>query len=125
MTPKDRNEVALSNEGQLLALAGAHSVQYAADVARGVADGAMNALIRLEGREEAAKYAFALADRVVGAVLSSTPTAWVPPAPLEVSPSPEELPPPRRRVVLVKLWIAACLVTAGAVLAMWCLRRWW
>lgn len=123
MTPKDKNEVALSNEGQLLALAGAHGVQYAVDVARGVADGAMNALIRLEGREEAAKYAFALADRVAGAVLSSTPTAWVPPAPPEVPPPPDEPQPQRRRVVLMKLWIAACLVAAGAELAMWC-RRW-
>ncbi len=83
MTPEDRRYSVLSHEGQILASVQHHGPAHAGEVARCVADGALNALIRIEGPEAAAKFAFALADRAVGGV-HLEPTA----GPLVIPPRP-------------------------------------
>lgn len=74
MTPEGRRHVMLSHEGQVLTMTASYGVEGAAEHTRCVVDGCFNALIRMEGPEAAAQYAFALADRVVGRV--KEPTAF-------------------------------------------------
>ncbi len=82
MTPEQRRRSVMAHEGQVLAaVCRFHDGELSGDVARCVADGAMNALIRIEGGPEAAKFAFALADRVVGEQLVPTLTPVVLPPP--------------------------------------------
>jgi hypothetical protein len=80
-----RRQIVLSHEGQVLALASNHDAEHAAFIAHCIADGVMNAIIRIEGPDRAAEFAFALGDRVVGRVRASTywPAAQV----AEVTPS--------------------------------------
>jgi hypothetical protein len=87
----------MAHEGQILASVQHHGTEHAGEIARCVADGAVNALIRIEGPEAAAKFAFALADRAVGGV-HLEPTA----GPLVVPPRPRYLPRPA--------WAHGCLV---------------
>lgn len=89
----------LQMEGQLLHLAGHAGDEIAAEQARALIDGAFNALIRLEGKEGAAEYAFALTDRVTGGL--KHPTPWGPelraPAPaVEPLSLPATPPPPAK-----------------------------
>lgn len=88
----DRERLIVRQEGVLLQLAGEQGDEYAGLVARCVIDGLANALIRIEGREEAAKMAFALADRLVSGVKS--PTQW-PPNPADEVKVVNALPPPK------------------------------
>jgi hypothetical protein len=66
MTPEQRAQMVIYYEGQSLSNVGQVGVIQAPEHARCIIDGNFNALIRMEGREAAAVYAFALADRVVG-----------------------------------------------------------
>lgn len=70
--PQTRRNTILSHEGQLLNIAGSSGDEMAADLARCVADGALNALIRIEGAESASTFAFGLADRVAGGLREPT-----------------------------------------------------
>ncbi|AXK79972.1 hypothetical protein DW352_05230 [Pseudolabrys taiwanensis] len=87
-----RSDIMMANEGQLLVAASNWGKDATAEHARGIIDGCFNALVRFEGSEETAKFAFAVADRVAGAL--KTPTAW----PLRAdeqaaSPTPGQTPP--------------------------------
>lgn len=90
---KQRRQLVLMHEGQLLSHAGQHGIEDSAVLARCVIDGAFNALRTLEDRQEAAKYAFAVADRLVGAL--DAPTAW-PPAGME-TPAPQPPAPLKQK----------------------------
>lgn len=68
-----RRNTMLAHEGQLLSMCMSSGAPVAADIARCVADGAMNALIRIEGAEAASTFAFGLADRVAGGLKEPTP----------------------------------------------------
>jgi hypothetical protein len=72
ISPQMRQQLVLSFEGQALTNAHHHGAEGAAEMARCVIDGTMNALIRIEGPVEAAKFALALGDRVVGSVRAPT-----------------------------------------------------
>lgn len=85
----DRQRVTLHLEGQMLQLVSSHGKDLAAEHVRGVIDGCFNALIRIEGVDETAKFSFALADRIVGGL--KQPTAW--PLPAVVEAVPAEPPP--------------------------------
>jgi hypothetical protein len=74
------------NEGAVLQLAGTHGMPAARAYAHNVADGVFNALIRIEGAEAAAAFAFALSDRVAGGL--RVPTDWRAAA-REAAPLPE------------------------------------
>lgn len=94
----------MHHEGQTLQLAAASGKDAAADYARGAVDGYINALIRLNGADDASRFSFALADRVVSGV--RLPTAWPipkleevsikiavpPPTPVVERPAPPEAP---------------------------------
>lgn len=72
----------LHYEGVMLATVGEHGQEVAASNARCCVDGAMNALIRIEGPQEAAKFAFAMADRAVAAIREPTHVPMLLPAPV-------------------------------------------
>lgn len=76
----------LSFEGQLLHIAGNAGNEEGAACARDMMDGAANALLRLEGPVDAAKFTFLLSDRVVARVRTSTECA--PPLP-DAAPLPK------------------------------------
>ena len=82
MTPEARKDIVIAHEGQALMVVGSAGRGYAAEMAMAVTDGLMNALVRMEGSEAAAKFAFALADRVAGGVREPTNFQIV------ISPSP-------------------------------------
>jgi hypothetical protein len=86
MTPQVKEQMVLAHEGQTLMMAGSHGNDHAVSMGHCVVDGVMNALVRMEGPEKAAEYAFALADRIVGAVKSPTPLPFV----------PHQIPPPTK-----------------------------
>ena len=65
-------------------------------MARCAVDGVMNALIRMAGREEAAKYAFALADRVVGGLREPTALPMLVAPEAKPEPAPPSKPPPKQ-----------------------------
>lgn len=75
----DRQRVVMHHEGQMLQIAAAHGNDAAAEHTRGIIDGCFNALIRMQGIDEASKFAFALSDRIVGGV--KQPTTWPLPPP--------------------------------------------
>jgi len=106
MTPEQYKQIVIACEGQALAnAAGMGGVDGAAESARCVIDGWMNALIRLEGQRAAAEFAFALADRVAGGLREPTP--WVPaPAalPAITSPAAAKSQPGRK-------WRALCWIS--------------
>jgi hypothetical protein len=72
LTTETRIQVVMSNEGQVLALAGNAGREHAGEIARAIVDGTMNAMIRMEGREATASFAFLVADRVAGGVRAPT-----------------------------------------------------
>jgi hypothetical protein len=106
MTPEERKHSMLAHEGQILASVQHLGTARAGEIARCVADGAVNALIRIEGPEAAAKFAFALADRAVGG-LHLEPTA-----------GPLVIPPPRAPRWA---WAHGCLVgfVAGVIVGLY------
>lgn len=62
------NQRAVSFEGQILQVAGERGADNGIAIAHSMLDGAANALIRLQGTKEAARFAFALSDRIVDQV---------------------------------------------------------
>lgn len=125
-----RHRVLLTLEGQMLQLAAANGNEAAADHIRGVVDGCFNALMRVDSPDGAAKYALALADRIVGRV--ELPTAWplpklpeavvvaVPPEAPVLLPAPAETPRPQRMSFWTIFAIGFCLgaiVTCGIAFA--------
>ena len=90
MTPEARKDMVLAHEGQALQVVGLAGRAHACEVAMAVTDGLMNAIVRMEGPEEASKFAFALADRIAGGVRAPTEfqiVAPVPPPPALLAPS--------------------------------------
>lgn len=73
MPDEQRKAIVIQCEGNCLGNVNHATVEHASDVARAVIDGWMNGLVRMEGEEMAAKYAFALADRVVNRAIKVTP----------------------------------------------------
>jgi hypothetical protein len=67
-----RDDMVLFYEGQAIQIAGNHDRAAALDQITAMIDGNVNAMIRVQGAEETSKYAFALADRVVGKVRGAT-----------------------------------------------------
>jgi hypothetical protein len=59
-------------EGRHISQVGAHGIEMAADHAECVIDGTMNALIRLKGREHAAMFGYAVADRAASGLREPT-----------------------------------------------------
>lgn len=110
-----RDDVMMHNEGHLLSFAASHTVELAAEHARGVIDGSFNALLRFEGPEETTKFAFAVADRISGKI--KAPTQYpLQPAPVFVAPPP----PAPRRYGFWTIWaigVATGLVYSAMVLA--------
>jgi hypothetical protein len=102
MTPDARELCMLNHEGQTLHMAGSHGKEYAIDVAHCVVDGIMNALIKIEGPEAAAQFAFALSDRVVGRVRLPSMGEKLP------EPLPRQVPPPIPASTWA--WAHGCLV---------------
>lgn len=113
-----RHNIITRQEGIPLQSAGDND--FRADMAECCADGALNALIRLKGREHAAHFAYALADRTTAGLREPTVFA-VPPAAapaLEavaaaVEPAPKAYFP--NRTALVWGWIIGGLAVAGLV----------
>lgn len=93
-----RRQIVLGYEGHALGIAGGQGVDSAADLARCQIDGAMNALVRMVGPEEAAKYALALGDRVAGGLREPTALPWLVLAPVATEIPRTELAtaPPKR-----------------------------
>jgi hypothetical protein len=83
----NRSDVTLFNEGQLITFAAQRTPEEAIEQARGVVDGCFNAMLRLGAAEDAAGFAFAVADRMVDRL--KQPTAW----PLVTTPQPALSPP--------------------------------
>lgn len=101
-----RRMLVLMHEGQLIANAGQAGDEDGAALARCVIDGAFNALIRIEGRDKAAEYAFAAADRVVGGI--KAPTAWPISRPTQIA--PPAAPPEKPKLwIIVAATIVRCL----------------
>lgn len=67
-----RRNIMLHQEGAILSAIGSSGAAMTSEIARAQMDGIANALIRLEGREEAAHFVFALSDRVVGGLPVTT-----------------------------------------------------
>lgn len=107
--PTKRREQVMIYEGQAINVAGRYGLEAGLYNARCCADGAMNALIRLGGVEDAAQYAFALADRVAGGIRAPTefpPKLAAAPAPVEVKPAD---PPKPARMRFFTIFIAGWL----------------
>lgn len=112
-------------EGVMLATVGEHGQEVAASNARCCVDGAMNALIRIEGPREAAVFAYAMADRAVAAIREPTQMPALLPAPVpqpiadQASAEPEPKPkskPLRFWTILIAGWligIAHTLIATG------------
>lgn len=67
-----RHRTVRMQEGSILNVAGNSGDEYAVDCAKACIDGMANALIRIEGREKAAEFAFALCDRIVAGIRAPT-----------------------------------------------------
>ena len=108
MNQDSRELCMLGHEGQTLQMAGSHGKEHAIDIAHCVVDGVMNALIKIEGPEAAAQFAFALSDRVVGRVRL--------PSLGDRLPEPEKVPEPPARQTPPPIpastwsWAHGCLV---------------
>lgn len=89
MTDEQRQQAVLFYEGQVLTTAGHNGVGQAADAARCIIDGTMNALVRLQGANVTSQFAFAVADRIVAAVREPTP--WPPAAQQKPSPPSDKI----------------------------------
>lgn len=72
MNDSHKRQMVIMYEGQALNYAGVNGDVEGINNAHCAIDGLMNALIRLDGPEEVAKFAFALSDRVVGKVCLPT-----------------------------------------------------
>lgn len=87
-----RRNIVMSSEGMAIHMAGSNGSEMQADVTRAQIDGLFNALIRMEGRETAAGYAFTVGDRVAAGLRE--PTDFRLPKLELVQPAPPPVPPP-------------------------------
>lgn len=120
-----REQMVLFHEGQVLQQAGHSGPEAASENARCVIDGCFNGILRIENRGEAAKYAYAIADRLATGFEAITP--WPPlrpelaalngPQPASPTPLPEPAPAKARfwRIYLLG-W--ACGFIVGAAIGM-------
>lgn len=95
MTPEERQQMVMTYEGQTLSNAGHFGTAHGAEHARCAIDGIFNALILMEGAEEAATFAFALSDRVVGRLRTPTPWPAIAAAPIAAAAAVEPKQPQR------------------------------
>lgn len=126
-------QTTIGHEGQILAQVTTVGVDAAGQLARCFADGAVNALIRIEGVEAAAHYAFALSDRVAGGLKEPT-TIFLPTPAVELAAEsdgveegdePEAAPPQVVTITRgVPLWYAMVL-GYGALAAGFFIGRGW
>lgn len=93
MTPEQRNDLMLNQEGQMIAMYSRCIESDATECAMASIDGTFNAMIRVVGHRKAAEFAMKVLDRVVEGVRAETalPKQSVPTMP----PPPRK--PPRRR----------------------------
>lgn len=125
MTPDERRGIVMSAEGGMLTNVQRVGVDYTADYTRATIDGHVNALIRMEGAEAIARFAFALGDRVVAGLRAPTDFRALEVKLPELVPGPPLVEPPRdviepaaeRRIPAPYLWG----VLHGALLALWML----
>lgn len=118
-----RRNIVLQAEGMAINQAGSVGSDLQADITRAQIDGLFNALIRMEGRETAAGYAFTVGDRVAGGLREPTDfrlpkvelvqPAPPPPLPPVIEPEPKWWHPTPWRWgfvygVLVGMLIAIC-----------------
>jgi len=116
MNPDSRELCMMNHEGQTLQMAGSHGKEHAVEIAHCVVDGVMNALIKIEGPEAAAQFAFALSDRVVGRVRLPSLGEKVPEPP---EPPARQTPPPI--AASTWSWAHGCLVgfVAGVIVGLY------
>lgn len=105
----------ISFEGQLLHIAGNSGEETGIAVAKDMIDGATNALVRLEGAQAAAEFAFALSDRVVAKVGVTTATLLPAPAPPSIVPAPAK--PESSRMGFWYIFI--CGWALGFIVGLW------
>lgn len=126
LTPDSKAKTMLFQEGAVLQFAGNYGRPAAGEYARSVADGCVNAIVRIEGPEAAAGFAFAMADRVTGNVKALT--VWSPAASLDAPepPPPDPVPvavvgdPPslsRSGVIVIEASHAVLIATVIAIAA--------
>jgi hypothetical protein len=79
LTDEQRKQMVLSQEGILLQQAGNIGTPLAIEVGRATVDGAINALLRMQGPVDTTEFLFAAADRAAGGIKDPTPCAIRPP----------------------------------------------
>lgn len=95
MNAEERRNAVTCYEGQVLTIVGNCGPEYACDMARCAVDGAINALMRIEGAQETARFAFNVVDRVVETVRDATEFTPVATIAMESVVSAEEKPASR------------------------------
>ena len=115
-----KRNLTMQQEGTYLGNVATYGIGSAADLARCAADGAVNALIRMEGAEATAPFVFALSDRVAGGVRAPTAIFLLTPNPVE-APSDKQVvvqvTPPQTR--MFSFWTIFSTGMAIGALAMW------
>jgi hypothetical protein len=112
-----RRNLVMVYESQALAVGGTCGTPMGVDHARCIVDGAMNAIIRMEGAEKAAAFAFGVADRVAGGLRA--PTAIFPAsAPLSLS-APAEADATDEAEVLIEEALADTMPAAVRSIPPW------
>lgn len=86
MNPEMGRRLVLHYEGSAISNVANGGIVVASEHARCALDGIMNALIRIDGAEEAAKFGYALADRAVSGVRSVTALPLFEATPVELPP---------------------------------------
>jgi hypothetical protein len=87
----EREKCALMTEGTILRLCGDYPKSSVIVHARSVADGAYNAIVRMDGPEAASRMAFALADRISAGLIDGQAGITV----ADLLPAPQPAPDPR------------------------------
>lgn len=95
----NRRAIVMQAEGAALHGVGAYGADQQAELIRLQIDGLFNALVRIEGPEAAAKYAFAMSDRVAGGLREPTDFRLPKPVLLQPAPptpyDPQDVAPPK------------------------------
>lgn len=84
-----RRRIVMASEGSAIGAVGTNGSEMQGEIVRAQIDGLFNALIRIDGAETAAGYAFTMGDRVAAGLRA--PTDFRLPKPVLVQPAP---PPP-------------------------------
>lgn len=115
LSSDQRRNMVLGAEGNVLEHAARHGADNAASYARCWIDGNFNALIRIEGSECAAEFAFSVSDRVCAGLRKETEP---PPAPPAAPPAAAD--EKKRRSVFTPWCAGYCWgFVHGAALAVW------